>query len=173
MTHRMTIRSNPRLLMVPLIALGLLALAGGLLAVSPVVGVLALAMGAYIAYVLIRFLTKQLACTVEAREDGVELDLYGEEKVRLAWGDVTHLGVASDARKRRVLFFYREDEDRLLGVPDEFERFDALMDRAVERSRAVAPDRPFLRLELGPGQTVKDSLRTIVGKSRPEISPPP
>ncbi len=189
MAHRITIRSNPRLLVIPLVIVGLLALALAAFTAGPLLGIGALAFGGYIAYTLVRFVRKQLACVVEVLDDTLVLDLYGEEKVTVAWADVTHLGTARDGRKRRMLFLYREPEDKLLVVPDEFDRFDLLVASVAGKvgsapQGAQAPDGTsptatppqvpaWLELELGTGETLKDRLRSIVGGGRPEATPGP
>jgi hypothetical protein len=158
-THRITVRSNPRLLAVPLVVLGLVGLAVALLTASPVLGVIALALVGYITYILIRFIRKQLRCSVEVVEDGVSLDLYGEEKLHMTWEEMSHRGTATDAKRRRTLFLYREDADKLLIVPDEFERFDALL-------AEVGRHGGMLDFALEEGETVQDRLRQIVGGPR-------
>jgi hypothetical protein len=154
--YRMTVRSNPRLLVVPVVVLVLFGVSIAAFAASPLLGIGGLALSAYIGYALFRFVSKQLRCTVEVVEEGVRLDLYGEEKISLEWDDVTHLGVATDSRRRRILFVYRESADKLLVVPDEFERFDALV-------AEVAAHGELQTITLEANETIKDRLRTIVG----------
>jgi hypothetical protein len=183
--YRITVRSNPRLLVIPVLVVGLLGLALAAFTAGPLLGIVAVAFAGYIAYALVRFVRKQLACVVDVLEDTLVLDLYGEEKIAVAWRDLTHLGVARDGRKRRVLFLYREPEDKLLVVPDEFESFDNLVAEVAEKTRAsghrtpegsgdpsAGPDTAaWLEIELGVGETLKDRLRTVVGGRGP-VTPP-
>ena len=164
MTYRMTVRSNPKLLIVPLVVVVLFALALTGFAVSPALGIIGLVVAGYIAFILGRFVQKQLRCVVEVREEGLSLDLYGEEKVEVSWEEVTHLGTAREHGRRRQLFLYREEVDKLLVVPDEFERFDALV-------AEVAPHGDMLELELEQNETLKVRLRLIVGGDEPEPAP--
>jgi len=172
--YRMTIRSNPKLLIVPLVIAVLFGLALAGFAASPVLGIGGLAVAAYLTFVLVRFISKQLRCSVNVHEGGVSLDLYGEEKVEVKWSDVSHMGRGRDSRRRGVLFIYREDVDKLLVVPDEFERFDELC-------AEVGAHGQMMELALAEGETVKDRLRRIVGgpeedseeDSEPEATPPP
>jgi hypothetical protein len=157
--HRITVRSNPRLLFVPLVIAGIVGVAVALIFASPVLGVIALALAGYIAFILVRFIGKQLKCSVQVLEDGVSLDLYGEDKLHMAWEDMSHRGTASDAKRRSALFFYREDADKLLVVPDEFERFDELV-------AEVRRHGDLLELTLEEGETVQDRLRQLVGGPR-------
>ncbi len=171
MVYRMTVRSNPRLLIVPLVVLVLFGLSLAAFSAGPFLGIAGLAVTAYIAYVLFRFVSKQLRCTVEVVDGGVRLDLYGEEKISLEWGDVTHRGVATDSRRRRLLFLYRESADKLLVVPDEFERFDALLAEVLAHGE-------LQELTLEANETIKDRLRVIVGGGEgpledEEPTPPP
>ena len=165
MTYRMTIRSNPKLLIVPAVIVVLFGCALAAFAVGPALGIIGLVVAAYLSFILARFVQKQLRCAVEVREEGFSLDLYGEEKVKIVWEQVSHLGTAREQRGRRVLFLYREDEDKLLQVPDEFERFDELV-------AEVAPHGQMMEIELEQDETLKDRLRSIVGGEDPEPNPP-
>jgi hypothetical protein len=154
--YRMTIRSNPKLLVVPLVVLALLALSVAAFAASVVLGIVGVLLTAWIGYALFRFISKQLKCSVEVFEGGVRLDLYGEEKISVEWGDVTLMGIASDPRRRRQLYLYREKGDKLLVVPDEFERFDELV-------ASVGSHGELTQLALEANETIKDRLRVILG----------
>lgn len=166
MSYRMTVRSNPKLLVVPGVVVALLAVAISLFSVGPVLGIIALAVGGYLSWTLVRFIRKQLQCSVDVVEEGVVLDLYGEEKVTAPWDRISHLGTAVDTRGRKSVFLYREAEDKLLVIPDEFERFGEIVTRIRESSLATAPERTFHEISLGLGESVKDRLRTIVGRPR-------
>jgi hypothetical protein len=154
--YRMTIRSNPRLLFVPLTVLVMLALSVAGFTASVLLGIGGILLTAWIGYALFRFVVKQLKCSVDVVDEGVRLDLYGEEKIAVDWGDVTHMGIATDSRRRRQLFLYREKGDKLLIVPDEFERFDELVS-------AVRSHGELEELALEANETIKDRLRVIVG----------
>jgi hypothetical protein len=169
--YRMTIRANPRLLFIPLVSLVLVGIAVACFAVSAILGVVALLVAGYIGYALLRFVSKQLRCTVEVLDEGISLDLYGEEKIHMGWEEMSHMGVAADRKRRRVLFFYREDIDKLLIVPDEVEGFDDLLVDARSRSRTRGG---MIELSLREGETVKDELRRIVGAApdEEEATPP-
>lgn len=165
MQYRMTIRSNPKLLFVPLAILVLLALSLAGFAASPLLGIGGILLTAWIGYALFRFVSKQLKCSVEVVDEGVRLDLYGEEKIAVDWRDVTHMGVATDTRRRRLLFLYREKGDKLLVVPDEFERFDELV-------ATVGSKGEMQEIALEANETIKDRLRLIVGGAEGPVDGP-
>jgi len=160
MVYRITLKSNPRLLLVYLfipcaLALGGLAfwMGGGLW------GVIILAGGALIAWTLLKFTRRQMKTCIESGEEGLTFSLYGEEKAVLPWPSVRLAGMAQEEGKGhrgRKLFVYQEEGDKLFTVPDEFERFEALV--AEVRGRT-----DFREIPLGKTETLKDKLRELLG----------
>ncbi len=73
---------------------------------------------------------------------------------------MTLVGLAVEQGKRgrraRQLFFYKEDGDRLMVVPAEFDRFADLV--AETRRRAPA----FRDIALAAGETLKERLRSLL-----------
>lgn len=160
MVHRITLRSNPRLLFVYLfmpcaLALGGVAfwLGGGLW------GILILAGGALLAWALLKFTRRQLATRIESKEEGISFSLFGEETVEFPWASLRLAGLAQEegrGRRGRKLFVYREEGDKLFTIPDEFENFEALV--AEVRGRT-----DFREISLGKTDTLKEKLREILG----------
>jgi hypothetical protein len=160
MVHRITLKSNPRLLLVYLfipcaVALGGLAfwMGGGLW------GVIILAGGGLIAWSLLKFTRRQLATRIESNEEGISFSLYGEDTYMFPWSSVRLAGIAQEegkGRRGRKLFVYREEGDKLFMVPDEFENFEALV--AEVRSRS-----DFREISLGKTDVLKEKLREMLG----------
>lgn len=160
MVHRITLRSNPRLLFVYLfipcaLALGVLAfwMGGGLW------GVIILAGGGLIAWTLLKFTRRQLKTRIETGEEGLRFSLYGEDAETLPWSSVRLAGLAQEegrGRRGRKLFVYREEGDRLFSIPDEFEDFEALVAEVRKRT-------DFREIPLGKADTLKAKLREALG----------
>lgn len=168
----MTLRSNPRL---AVFALALPALLAAGIAVfpllGPVYGIAATAIAAFVDWTMLKILRRQMKTTVTVDEEGARFDLYGEEKAGFAWNEIALVGLALErgrrGRRARQLFFYKEDGDRLMVVPAEFERFAEL--EAETRRHAAAS---FRDLEIGEGETLKDRLRGLLVSTTPSGQPP-
>ncbi len=160
----MTVRSNPRILLVYII----LPVVIGLGIAAPFVigvlyGLVALAAALFFAWQIVRLTRRQLATRIETLTDEIVFRLHGDEKVVLAWKQVRVAGLAASTdaagrsrRRDRRLFIYNETEDRLLTLTDEFENLDGL---AAELREKV----DFHELTLAPGETLKEKLREMVG----------
>ena len=150
---RITVRSNPRVL-VP-VALATALVVGAVLVaalVQIVVGLVALVLLGYFGYRLVRFVSKQLASYVAADAEGVTICEYGEETHRHPWEQVTFAGHVRAADGGELLYVYVESADRLLTISPEFENFQPLRG---ELRRHVPPT----DLELAAGESLSDHLR--------------
>ena len=150
---RITVRSNPRVL-VPVALAAALVVGAVLVAalVQIVVGLVALVLVGYFGYRLVRFVSKQLASYVAADADGVTICEYGEETHRHPWEQVTFAGHVLAADGSELLYVYVESADRLLTISPEFENFQPL--RGELRRYLPATD-----LELAAGESLSDHLR--------------
>jgi hypothetical protein len=164
MVYRMTVRSNPRILMVYVfIPVVICAGVASFFLFGPLYGLVGIAAAAFFAWTLVRLTRRQLATRVETLTDEVLFRLHGDEKILVPWEKVRVSGFAlvtdktgSPTRKDRRLFIYNEEEDRLLTLTDEFENMDGL---AAELR--VKTD--FRELVLADGETLKEKLRELVG----------
>jgi hypothetical protein len=163
----MTLRSNPRLLVFALALPTLLAAGIAMFPLlGPVYGIGATAFAAFVDWTMLKILRRQMKTTVTVDEGGAWFNLYGEEKVGFSWSEIALVGLAIERDKRgrraRELFFYKEDGDRLMVVPAEFERFAEL--EAETRRHAAGS---FRDLEVGTGETLKDRLRGLLLATAP------
>jgi hypothetical protein len=160
----MTVRSNPRILLVYVILpLVLAAGIGAPFVIGIIGGLIALAAAAFFVWQLLKLTRRQLATRIETLTDEVAFHLHGDEKIVFPWDEVRISGVAltSDAagvprKKGRRLFIYCEKTDKMFAVTDEFAGLDSL----AEELRAKTE---FHDIVLSPGETLKDRLREIVG----------
>ncbi|OHD73633.1 MAG: hypothetical protein A2177_12920 [Spirochaetes bacterium RBG_13_68_11] len=156
----MTLLSNPRLAVFGLVLPALLAGGIACFLLGTFFGIAATAITAFLDWNIFKILRRQMRTTVAVEGDGVHFNLYGEERIDLAWPEVTLVGLAVEQGKRgrraRQLFYYKEDGDRLMAVPAEFARFDDL----VAETRRCAPG--FRDIGLAAGETLKERLRSLL-----------
>lgn len=157
----MTLLSNPRL---AVFGLMLLVLLGAGIAffflMGPFYGIAATAIAAFVDWTMFKILRRQLRTTVTVDDDGARFNLYGNERIDIAWPEVTLVGLAVEQGKRgrrtRQLFFYKEEGDQLMVVPADFARFEEF----AAETRRRAPG--FQDMTLAAGETLQQRLRTLV-----------
>ena len=164
MVYRMTVRSNPRILVVYLLLPVIVAMG----VAAPFVigffyGLVALVAAGFFAWSMVRLVRRQLATRVETLTEEMLFRLHGDEKILVPWEKIRFSGVAlvtdktgAPTRKDRRLFIYYEEEDRLLTLTDEFENMDGLATELRGKT-------DFRELVLAEGETLKDKLRELVG----------
>jgi hypothetical protein len=160
----MTLRSNPRILLVYLLMPVLLAAGmGAIFLLGPLFGFVALAAAGFLVWQMLKLTRRQLATRVETLTDEILFVMHGEEKVSFPWEKIRIAGMAVEpdgkgrmrARDRR-LFVYNEQDDRMFALSGEFENLDGL---AVElRARTE-----FREIVLATGETLEAKLRELVG----------
>lgn len=157
MIHRMTLRSNPRLIWLYLLlaAMPLFGLAV-FLSVQGIVGVIGLIAAGFITYQLVTFTRERVRARLETTADGLRCIRPGAETLDLRWPDVTQAGLARQRGEKPALFLYAEAQDRLLMLPREFSDFDQLV--AHVRQHA-----PFEELELEPDDSLREWLAQRLG----------
>jgi hypothetical protein len=120
MTHDMTWRSNPRLLVFFLI---LAALPLGGLALYPrlpqIAGGLVIGLCLFIDYRLFRFARPYLKTRIITNETAATICLPNQEEVFL-WAEVTLSGKCVFERGRPFIFLYHLERDRIITIPYEY-----------------------------------------------------
>lgn len=118
MVHKFDPRGAPRVFGLPVAAVLVVAGPVVLLALGQIViGIVALAISAWLSYHLFRFTTYQLKSHVRSSDvDLVCLTSLGVE-TGMPWSTVTHAGSYSTRRSGVYLFVYNESEDELLSIP--------------------------------------------------------
>lgn len=161
MEYRVTLKSNPRLLILFAMIAVLPAISIALILLwSPIAGAIVLAIVAYVDYHLVKFVRLQLASYVRTDDDGIR-GLSGiSEKVDIPWETVTHAGVAMESQTRGVAFVYAEEQDQLISVPSDYENFDQFVSELESRF-------DVLRLDLEPGESITDKLKEILEEEEP------
>jgi hypothetical protein len=162
--YRMTVRSNPRILViVTVIPVILLAGIGMLVLLGMSYGLIALVLAMLAAWSVLRFIRYQLAACIETTEDQIVVTRRGGEKIHFPWNKVRLSGIATPAtprrrtpRNTRNLFVYNQQDDRLISVTDEFEDLDGLA--AELRART-----DFRNIALSRGETLNEKLRELAG----------
>jgi hypothetical protein len=158
--YRVSVRANPRILVIfvaipALPAVGLLLL----LSVNPLIGIIGIAVGGYMAWQLGKFLRSHMRSRVETGDDELRCHTTANDEIVLPWTAITHAGRCFPEKAPDYLFVYNAGDDRLLTIPKEFSGFEAL---AAEIRQRVAPG-VFRELTLTAEETLKDRLKLILG----------
>jgi len=162
MRHRITLSSNPRMIILVLFMIALPA-AGILLLIFAGVflGIIALAGAAYLDYTMLRFFRNQLRSWVETTDTELKCQMPDGELLAFSWDKVTAAGYFTQERGRPFLFVYREEEDKLVTIPEEYSEFETLYSQIKKRT-------PFQELSLGKAETIQDRLKTMLNIEPPE-----
>jgi len=156
MRHRITLSSNPRMIILVLFMIALPA-AGILLLIFAGIflGIIALAGAAYLDYTMLRFFRNQLKSWVETTDTELKCRMPDGELLNFSWDKVTAAGYFTQERGRPFLFVYREEEDKLVSIPEEYSEFETLYSQIKERT-------PFQELSLVRGETIQDRLKDML-----------
>jgi hypothetical protein len=157
MISRITLSSNPKMIVFIGMLLAFLA-AGALLIifVNPLIGIIVVALALYISYNMYKVLRDQFKSRITTDESTIHFLLPGNEEYTFKWEDVTHSGLfVHSGKKKRQLFLYREPEDKLIAIPDEFTDFEALIDILRQKT-------PFRTLEQQGKEDLNEALKKIV-----------
>lgn len=164
MTHRVTIASNPRMLLLLPLLLALPA-AGVLLLVyaGRLLGLLGLAAAAYLDFVLIRFLYRNLRTRVVSSDTQLTCRLAGGEELVFPWAAITAAGYCTQPRARPFLFIYDAKMDKIVTIPDEYSGFAEL--KSLLRRRVA--EGAFHELSLEAGEPIQRRLRQLILQKPP------
>ncbi len=162
--YRMTLRSNPRLLVVYLFIPVLLgAGVGAIFLLGLLFGLVALAAAAFVSWSILRLARRQLASKVETLTDEILFVMHGDEKLAFPWERIRLAGMAVEQddkgrlrTKERRLFVYNEQDDKMFALTDEFEHLDRLAAELKEHTE-------FREIVLDGGMTLTAKLRELVG----------
>jgi hypothetical protein len=156
---RITVKSNPRLLLIFAI---MLLLAGAAAAAFPLfgrwVGILACAAAFVVCRVMFRFVKGQLASRIETRTEGISFNLGGEDPRFIGWEEIRMAGIAEEPGRfapQKRLFIYKEDGDTLFVIPEEFAGFDGLAAEVREKTL-------FHDITLARGEPLKERLKVLL-----------
>ncbi len=162
MRHRLTLASNPRLILLILLLIGLPA--GGLLLLIYAglpLGIIGLIAAAYLDYTMLRFLRSHARSWVETTESELTCRMPDGELFSFPWDSITLAGYCTQERGRPFLFVCDLQADKLVTIPREYGDFDTLHSE-------IRAHTPFRELSLSRGETIRDRLQNIL-----EIEKPP
>jgi hypothetical protein len=153
MIHRMTLTSNPRLLIFFTILIGLpLSGAASFSYFPTAVAAGALAIGGFLSYRLYRFALPYLGTKIETRENDILFSLPGEGDVSFPWKKVSLSGRCTAYRGRPFVFVYHAGRDKLITIPYEYTDMKGLESALEEKS-------PFEIFHFEPGMTLRGILK--------------
>jgi len=156
MRHRITVSSNPRMILLFLIVIALPA-AGILLLIfaGTVLGIIALAAAAYLDYSMLRFFRNHMKSWVETSDSELKCRMPDGELLAFPWDQVTAAGYCRQEQGRPFLFVYRSTGDKLVTIPQEYGDFQALVS-TIERHT------DFQQLSLGSDETIEERLKRML-----------
>ena len=156
MRHTITIASNPRMILLFLVAIALPA-AGILLLIfaGTLIGIIALAAAAYLDYSMLRFFGNHMKSWVETTDTELKCRMPDGELLVFVWDQVTAAGYCTQERGRPFLFIYKEEGDKLVTIPKEYGDFEALYSTIKQRT-------PFQELSLGREETIQERLKQML-----------
>lgn len=153
MTHRPTKSLGSKgILVIVGVVIVLSAAVTAIFLIGPIIGVLLAAVAGYVGYQFLRLMRLQRNSYLETGQDGIECRTALDERIAMSWGEIDQAGIAFDERQRRYLFVYRDYDDTLLTLPDDYSDFDALVSELESR---VA----LRRMELGKKESVEERLK--------------
>ena len=157
MISRITLKSNPKIII--FIGMLLVFLAAGIflaIFVNILIGIIVMALALYISYSMYKVLRDQFRSRITAEKSSIHFLLPGNEEHTIRWKDITHSGLfIHSGRKKRQLFVYREPEDKLIAIPDEFTDFDAIIELLQQKT-------PFYSLEQQGTESLNEAVKRIV-----------
>ena len=157
MIHRITIASNPRILIIFLLSVGLPAGSLVILFTLGILwGIILLAISGYIAYHLMKYGISNLKSRIETAEDGLTISIAYEEPKHLEWDQISHSGLCLQHGQRPSLYIYAEKTDQLVTIPDEYTGF-------LELSETIERNAPFETVTLDEHESIKEHLAEKIG----------
>lgn len=120
---------------------------------GPIVGIILTVLIGFVGYQLFRLMKVQAESYLKTDEEGMVCKTALGEEIEIAWSEVDQAGLAVDDRGRRFAFVYRDLDDTLITLPDDYSDFDALVAELESRYS-------LRRFELEPKQSVEEYLKS-------------
>ena len=138
MVYRFQLSRSPRAVLLPVIALILVAGSVALIIfVQPIVGVVALAVSGYISYHLIKFFVSTVTSQIRVFDDQIVFKTSMGAETRFDWDAITVAGWYVSEDGERQLFVYADEDDQLISLPQTYERMEELAAEIGERIKLV------------------------------------
>jgi hypothetical protein len=153
MVYRISLASNPRLILIFLIILALPA--AGVAAViflGIFWGIVTCAAALFMDYHLCRYTLNILKSRVRTDDEGIRCITPDKEELFFPWDAVTYAGSCREKGDRPSLFLYSEAENKFLKIPDEYSQFHQL--EAELRNKT-----DFRKVDLEDDMTLADYLK--------------
>ncbi len=158
MNYRISLASNPRLLLLFLFMLVIPAAAVfALLSFGIFMGVIAIAIALFFEYSLIRFTINHLKSKIDTEESGIRCITPEKEELFYPWSIITHAGSYREKGRGWYLFIYDSSKDKLLKIPNEYSDFDRL-------TQEIRENTPYKEIKLKEGESLEEYLK---GKLKP------
>jgi len=127
MESRITLKSNLKIIFLCLIITILFA--GGILLavfVNLLLGIVVASIMAYVIYVIYKYLHELLTNRVITSKEDIRFILPHNEEHVFLWEEITHAGMFKSKKGKETLFIYKEPDDKLMSIGQEFTLFNSL-----------------------------------------------
>ena len=153
MIHKMTVRSNPRLILFGALVVGVPLLGVALFwFLRGIIGIAAGLAAGFFTYQLITFILPSLRVRIETSSDGIRCIRPGNDDIAFRWSEITHAGLVHQKSQKPSLFLYGEEHDRFVEISKEFSDFDLLLTMVKKQT-------PFQEIRLEKADSIQDWLR--------------
>ena len=112
--------------------------------------------GSFIAYYLLKYVLNILRSHVDTGEQSIRFVIGKNDEAEFRWDGIDFVGYCTQEKEKPFLYFYREEDDKLLTVPDDYLGFAELV--AEVRGKVAVED-----VELTSGQTINEYLKDKLG----------
>lgn len=163
MTYRITLSSNPRIVLLFFIIVALPAAGIISLFLLPIfLGIVLTVLGVYLAYHLGKFLLRSLLSRIETSDEQVKFNIGYKDAPVMRWEDITLAGSYVEGSSRPHLFVYDESDDNLITIPPDYAGFEQLVEEIKART-------DFEEITLNESQTLAEHLKDRLGMEEEEI----
>ena len=153
MVHRITLRSNPRLLFLWLIIVGLPVIGIlMLIKLGRLGGIIAIIGAGIVSYHFLQFTISQMKHTIETSEEGITCHLSASKEAHLSWNNISCAGFCRQKGVKPFIFLYSEQDDQLVIIPREFSDFNTLIEEIKDKTN-------FQEIQLSKDEMIEDWLR--------------
>jgi hypothetical protein len=121
MVYRYALSKNPRMIAIPIMAVVLIvASLLILLLVHQLVGLIALLLSGFLAYLFVKAFLTSISSVVRISDEGLHATTLMGASYSVTWDEVTLAGVYSSPGAAEELFVYAEGEDNLFRIADTY-----------------------------------------------------
>ena len=156
MTSRITIISNPRILLVILFVIlfpVLCAFSYRLFGV--IIGVILFLFSLFFCYHIILYLVRKLSMKIIFSENRIRFYFNKKNDVSIPWQEITFAGSYVQEKGESSVFVYYEEKDKLFTISKEFTHYRELIDHIKQHT-------DFKNITLDKSETIEEHLKELL-----------